>query len=309
MKKIILILTVMLLPVFSACASSQDDTPYIFYFEGDVRIFDIDYLEKYEDTLNAMFDYEWTLLTVEEKYVSIEEVYMRYMIRSAHPSIILPEQFTVWTIEYRDGNGDVRRFVFDNRSDFSHQIERYVANSIAEFYREKFFDYDTMGVSTLEVSSVSLFGMFVRLPMFTLRMSGDPAMIELDDTTREYKRLLSTPEGTINLSSLTLANVFEMAPFYLWISINLDEYAEFDQQNVEIAMKQIEEILEDINYFTNHSLNASVSIFPRIHGVADVDIRVQRHEPLYYIQGEEVFDQIGVIFQKYLFESYRGVFW
>ena len=318
MRKIIFILIVMVLLIVSACTSSQEDIPIQqdfrqdFRIEEGIHIFDVDYLEKYEDTLNAMFDDEWTVLTVEERYVSLEEMYMRAMIRSVPTPVIKPEQFTEWTIEYRDGNGDVKHFVFNNRSDFSRQIMQHVSNDIAEFYREKFFDDDTMaamGVSSLEVSSVGVRGELVRLHMFTLRMDGDPAMIELDDTTREYKSLLSTPEGAINLSALTPTNIFEMVPFYLRIPVRLSEYADFDQQSVEPVVKQIEEILEEMNDFTNHRLNVSVSISSLTHGGADGDIRVRHHGPLHYTRGQKVFEQRESNFHTYLFESYRGVFW
>ena len=311
MKKIILVL-IILFPIVSACTSSQNHARYALYSREDIRIFAVNYLEKYEDTLNAMFNYEWTLFAVEEIYVPVEQVRMHHITRSVPTLYYLPEQFTVWTIEYHNSNGDLRRFVFDNRSDFSDQIMRYISNYIVEFYREKFFDCGTIGaigVSTLEVSSVNFHGMLARLPMFTLRMSGDPAMIELDDTTREYKRLLSTPEGAISLSSLTPINIFEMLPFYLWVSVRLDEYAEFDYQSVEIVVKQIEEIFESINYFTNHRLNARVNISSITHENVEGDIRVRHHRPLYYIRGEKVFNQIEFNFHKCLFESYRGVFW
>jgi len=297
MKKVTLILIVMLLPIASACTSSQDDTCYIFYSEGDVRIFDIDYLEKYEDTLNAMFDYEWTLLTVEEKYIPIEEVHMRHMIRSFHPPIIRPEQFTEWTIEYRDGNEGVRRFIFDNRSDFSHQIAQYAANYIAEYYREKFFDNYIIGAS-----SVHFMGMILSSGPVPVFHNHDNYVIEeLDYATREHRRRLVTPEGAIRLSSLTPANVFEMLPFYLSISIHFDEHTGLNQQSIE---ENVLEQLENINHFTNHRLNAKVNI------TCFTDESGRHYGFWYYAQGERMFDLVdSVDFVIYIFESYRGMFW
>jgi len=284
MKKLVLMVSFF---VLTACYTPQED----------VLVFDVDYVERYEETLNAMFGYEWTLLAVEEQYVSIEEVHLREMVRSVVMLDPRPEQFITWTIEYRDGNGDVRYFVLENRSGFEYQVERHVESYILEFYRENFFDVEAIGAS-----SGHLFGSILRLGVHS-SLSGDQ---ELDRVTREYRSLLATPAGTIRFADLTPANVFEMVPFQLWVSLAFDESTGLDQQYFEEnVLGQIEKMLEEMNEFTSQRLNARVSMT----FLTNEAIRVHHLQPLYYIQGEQVFEIEPLDFQRYIFESYRGIFW
>lgn len=97
-----------------------------------VREYNEDYIKKYESTFNVMFENNWRIIAVENKYEDHDEVCEHVDTR--------PQKFIEWTIEYYDGNGELCTFVFDNRSSLSGQIERYVTEYIADFYKKNYFD-------------------------------------------------------------------------------------------------------------------------------------------------------------------------
>jgi len=315
MKKVIFILIIVIaIALISACSEStsyeNEDAPRIHFTDSSVRstlytevdsrirIFYVDFFEKYKDTLNAMFDYEWTLLSIEEIYIPIEIVGMRYWTRSAplpDGYIKAPEQFTEWTIEYHDGNGEIRHFVLNNHRNFSNQIIQYVTSHISEYYAEKFLENCETGVLVNSVHGIVL--------------RSDFADSQRDYALREYIRLLATPEGAINLSSLTPANVFELVPLYLSFQLNLGYYTGYCRQLYEEIyeeiisehLERVDSIMEAMNYFANNHLNAKVSVISHIENEG-----VRHHGGWRYIQGDRIDAEI---YPQALFESYRGVLW
>jgi len=243
----------------------------------------MDYLEKYEDVLNAMFEYEWTLLSAEESVQTFKD---------------RPQRLTAWTIEYHDGNGDVRHFVFNNRSDghifgFPYQVVWYLTptSHISDYYKEHFFAAYMEGIPLGRPG-------FVYVNMVSVHhVPGSP--------TQEYRRLLGTPEGAVRLSQITPANVFDMAPVFLWFRVSLGEYDGPDRQGFEEDVKRrVEAMIESMNQYTNNRLTARITLSycERIY-LHDGS----REHVWYYIQGERVF--IEGRFSAYVFESHRGVFW
>ena len=323
MKPLMLLTMIMLLLPASACrgshraqtgtvVSAYSPTPTGEYTEFschsncpghrlpryETRIHDADYIEKYADTLNAMFDYEWTLLSVEEIYEAfdLERFIYEFMCHLEHSYrlsyAVRSIQFYEWTIEYRDGNGDVRHFVFDNRSryrGFSRHVQLYVRNYITEYYRERFFDVYMRDIPLAPQTFFFVF--FARAGEST----NYERWREWTNKTEEYQRLLSTPEGAIRLAQLTPANIFEMAPVEFSIRVALGEYAGSEQQAFqEYVMTRIEDMIETLNHFTNNQLRISISMSSyRWH----------------YLQGERIFVDHPLDFDWYVLESYRGVFW
>ena len=248
----------------------------------------VDYIKKYESTLNAMFDNEWELISTENKFEEHEPLCSHDGTR---PHL---DQFIEWTVEYHDGNGDLRTFIFNNRLTLGSQVQEYVTQYIATYYKEKFYDI-YMSDTPLARSSY-VFCFFVRMTI-----AYDEAK-DIDKTTRKYQSLLDTPEGTINLSKLTPANAFEMAPIYLSVSVRLSGDSSYGQIFEENIIKQTEDMMDAMNEFANNRLNADVSVgyrqgFNMYTGNRDCKWA--------FLQGEQV-DYFG---DRDIFESYKGIFW
>lgn len=270
----------------------------------ETRIIDIDYTEKYVDTLNAMFDYEWTILSVEEIYrqLDIDLFISDFLCHLAeYYRFVSSTQYLRWTIEYRDGNGDIRHFIIANTplyQGFSWQVEHYVRELIREYYLKHFVEVYLRDTPLASQPN---------LVVWVLRASlnvGNEENQEWVRGTEEHRRLLTTPDGAVRLARLTLANAFELVPLYFTINVTTTEYSVSDQQYYEEQIiKRIEEMVASLNNFTDNSLNALIRVnFNRAE--------YERHELwLYYIQGERVFDTYTLYYERYVFESYKGVFW
>jgi len=282
MKKLALILLILLILATSACSAEQ---------ETRGRFNSIDF-EEYTDTFDVMFDYEWTLLSIEE--IDIWEW-----------------TYTEWTIEYRDGNGEVRHFVLDNRLTVCTTVINYLRR-IAEYYRGQFLDVymDGMPVSFTHPAGFAS-GSIVEAHAKWVCDESE----EWIRATGRYRRGLNTPEGAIRLSQLRPANVFELVPFYLVINIVFDEYFSLDQQAFEEdVIARIEDMLQAMNQFVNHRLNAWIRVGYSQWG--------ETTQVWHYIQGERVeiepwsedewlfgMEHWSSPFELAVFESYRGVFW
>ena len=260
-----------------------------------VRVFDADHLETYADTLNAMFDGAWTLLSVEDSFF---EGHGGYICSCGFDG--RPQEFIEWTVEYRDGNGAVRHFVFDNRMALSVQVERHVTNLISAYYREHFFDVYLQDIPLAPSSSIS--GSIVRANINTHREENQ----EWRHATEQYRRLLGTPEGAILLSQLTPANVFELVPMYLSIRISFSGSDSLGQRFEEEVTRSIEDMIGSMNHFTNHRLTARFSMGYR--EVIHLHTGERRHQ-WYYIQGARAVVVDSLHSGRYFFEGYRGMFW
>jgi len=270
-----------------ACSSFPAGHTHTLPMYGTL-IFDVDFIERYEDTLNSMFCHEWTY-TKSEIYQEFDPDSFDGLCHRIYEYRISPYQFFQWSIEYYDGNGDKRNFVFHNRISFSTQVENYVTRLVRDYYKENFFDVHMYDESTLNFFA----GFIIRANV----NRGDIENQEWVRSTDEYRRLLATPEGAISLTKLKPANVFEMIPFYLSVRIIFNEHPNAEQ-NVFA-----ENIIKELNYFANNRLNASI-IIGCYH-------RFRYSYRFHYIQGERIFlnDRRWSFFNRCLFESYIGVFW
>lgn len=122
----------------------------------------------------------------------------------------------------------------------------------------------------------------------------------------EYLERLDTPEGTICLSKLTPANVFKMCPIYLSISVSFSGYFGDKQSFEENIAKQVENMIKDMNDFTNCYLTAQISM-----GYHDIINLQNGNRNLFwtFIKGEQVNDIYGLYFERHVFDGYKGIFW
>jgi len=262
-------------------------------------VYDVDYTERYADTLNAMFDHEWTVLSVEEIYEEIDRERLEQWLCHLMYSIrVSANRFLEWTIEYQDGNGDVRHFVLTNRRDFAYQVEQHVTDLILDYYTAHFTDVYLPGVP-LGTTTGRIHGNITRVSRSFGHVGsctcGGPcvgyyeAYREWRPALEAYRDLLDTPEGAIRLGRLTPANAFELVPFGIYLSFRGDLGP--------AQLRAFEDMLESMSAFTNHRLNASVRI---------------GDDSWFYIAGERIFRDLDSqlsIFDYYVFKSYRGVFW
>ena len=317
MKKVVLLLAMIIVVLASACGreyrapSYNEEYEYLFVYcpscDGhvvplrDIRIFDVDYLETYGDTLNAMFDYEWTLFSLEERMGAPE-------IECHHVHLISPHQYLEWTIEYQDGNGDVRHFVFHNRRTLYVQILTYIEQYISEYYRARFFEPYMREAPISRMFDLG-YARFIRCNCGGAHSAGaeDPPWVHAAEA---FRTGLGTPEGAVRFAALTPANVFERFPLYLSLNIFLEENPGLDQQAHEGGViASVEAMIETMNQFTNGHLNIDIRL----------RYRLSQHGPFYsgktyyrwvYVQGERVFNPATeAAFREYVFERYRAVLW
>ena len=286
MKKFALLLLLFLLFLASACDGGR----------GGIRMYETDFTETYYETLNVMFDHNWTILSAEERFEENEG----YICDCGFDG--RAQQFMEWTIEYTDGSGDRKHFVLSNRSSFSQQVQNYLANAIAQYYEENFFHVYISDVPLAPSSSVSAF--WVR--NFGRSTGDDENKIrEMEDAAQKYLWRLSTPEGAVRFSQLTPATVFEQIPMYLSLRVSFDGGESLGQEMEEQVMKNIEAMIESMQVFTNHTLNATFAMGYR----EVIDLHTgSRNYHWHYVQGERIAAPTRQL-KRDVFESYRGVFW
>ena len=264
---------------------------YVFPL-GDERVFRANYIARYESTLNAMFDYEWTVISVEERILNREVCSCMRDQRAW--------RYLAWTIEYKNWNDETGHFVLRNSHPFYSQVVSYVRHIATEYFKEHFLYahmYDVLDehIGTVHVS--------IARAIINRNSAEGRAWARASD---QYRRNLGTPGGAIPLSQLNPANIFEMIPMYLSIRISLNEYSGEDKQAFEESViSKMEGMIEDINRFTNGRVNAMFSVGYRNiinmhHG--------SRSYRWYYIQGERVYGLNSMFFGRYVFERYRSMF-
>jgi len=285
MKKLIIILSIILIAL-SVCSCGD-----IAETRG-IRVYKEDYIKKYGKTLDAMFENDWNVVAAEDKYMEHEEICDHVDTR--------PEQYIEWTVEYHDGNGDRRLFTFDNRSPLSGQIADYVKDYIADYYKKTFYDELVRDIPT--APSGYVFGFFAKMTV----NRDDEDNRERTKKADEYLKNLDTPEGTICLSRLTPANVFEMCPFYLSINVSFGGHPEDKKGFEESVKKGIEDMIAKMNGFTASNLNASICM--GYHDIIYLEDGKRDHY-WHYIQGRQVFDIDVSFYERYVFDRYKGVFW
>jgi hypothetical protein len=289
-KKIFLIVLIIIIIILVICLSYETN----FMRRIGPHVYDTDYTIKYENILNIMFDNEWVVLSVEDKFDAGEEP-----CGCGRPGIN-PHTFLEWTIEYRDGNGSIRHFVFNNRSGLSSQAQEHVTHYIADYYKENF-----LNVYLEDVPLAPSTNLFVS----RIRTGVDRNLEENREWVREtdnYVYRLSTPEGTIRLAELTPANVFEMRPTYFSIRISFSGSSSLGQSNEENVISQIEKMIASLITYTDNRLNVIISLgYSQIITLYDGNRRRLWH----IIQGERVHNINSMYFGRYVFESYKGAFW
>lgn len=257
-----------------------------------IRTYNEDYIKKYEDTFNVMFDNNWKVIAKEDKYKEYEEICPHVDTR--------PQQYTQWTIEYYDGSKNNQTFTFDNRGSLSDQIQEYIRNYIADYYKENFYDVRMKDIPL--ASSSYVFG-------FLTKMTANRDDKENRHRTKksdEFLERLETPQGAICLSKLTPANSFEMCPVYLTIRISFSEFKGDKIKFEESAQKEVEKMIADMNEFTGYHLNASIIMKYSENTYLENGERSLRW---HYVQGEKVDGIDSSYFERYVFDGYKGIFW
>lgn len=250
------------------------------------RIYDEDFLIEHKDAINIMFDYQWTLLSVEDMRTESREP-----LPGRNVAFSIPVEFTEWVIEYHDENESPRQLALYNHTHFHKQVISYVLNWATEYYQEHFWNV-YMG------EFENFFSDWVRFHVRFLFICTKCA--REGSTIISYKWGLGTSEGAVRLHQITFDNIFEMMPLYIVVCIGLKDDLEVDQ--IEDVVSGIERMMESLNNFTANNLNAQINIHNR------------NMDSIYwsYIQGERLYlrdlsgcDGNGLE----LFERYRGVFW
>lgn len=126
------------------------------------------------------------------------------------------------------------------------------------------------------------------------------------EKTEHYREMLEMPVGTVCFSRLTPANVFTMCPMYLSIHISLSASEGPDKEGFERqARMQVENMMNEMRAFAEN-LNAEVR-FGYHNGTPMYD---GEDDWIWtYLQGEQTENIYGLYFERYVFDSYRDIFW
>jgi len=294
MKKqtLVAMLLLAILLIASSCDSYDSYDWYNMRWIGWVGefVYDEDFTVTYESTLNAMFGDTWTVISVEERFNKGEEP------RGSSIPGINPHTYLLTTIEFLDGNGDVRTFQFNNRGSFARRIEHYITSTwIVDYYWDNFIDVYFQDIPL---------GIGTYVFAFLARATTNLHLLEnheFNRATREYRQLLSTPEGAPRLNEMTPANVFEMFPMYLSVSIRLDGETAHPPEVEESIFNQVDNMIDSMIAYTNNTLNAIFFISYQQH----IDFYSDRSR-WKVIQGERVdFSDID----RRIFENFKGILW
>ena len=93
---------------------------------------------------------------------------------------------------------------------------------------------------------------------------------------------------------------------YLSISVRFGGSVGHEQSFEESVMERVEDMIDEMNRFTNYSLNASVNLGYREIIDLHTGTRQRRWE---YVQGEQLSGVSPMHYDRYVFDSYRGAFW
>lgn len=291
-KSIIHLLFIICIFILAFTACKNNTYNQTRFKKHGVWVYTEDFTVKYKDTLDAMFGDNWNIKIKKEKKV----------IPDGEET---PKQFTEWQIQYTNANNELKVFHLNNICSLSEQIEDYINDYISGFYKEHFFNKYLKNVPLTNASCV--WGGLVDVSI-------DPELEDNKDRvmkTKEYRENLEIQEGTIDFTKFTPANAFEMCPLYLSIYISIDDskYSINEKLNLkEVISKQVDLMVSDMNEFTDNKINTEITILnnQKKTSLDDGDY----HWTWYYLHGKPVSIKINPsYFDKYVYESYKGVFW
>jgi hypothetical protein len=270
-------LTILLVTLLCAC----DHVQVIEYSE--------DYTQKYKATLDAIFNNNWTVIS---------------KTKTSADSMDSSKTFitTEWTIQYTIKNNETREFILTNDNELSWQIERYIEeNIVGKYYKEKFFDHYMQDIPLTQSSD---------LHCSFVNMSGSDDNEEFD--MEKYEESIETPQGAIDFTKLTPANVFEKCPLYLNIDadIYVSYYSQQDNRALEEHTKeQLKRMITDMKRFTSDKINAHISV---TSNARDGGYLLYDEKEIWrwaYLRGEEIKIDSDSYFDRDVYGVYKGVCW
>ena len=233
---------------------------------------DANLFNKFGSTLDAMFPGGYTATVEMEEEVYLED---RGYIGDIYRKF-------VWYIEYKDGNNETRTLKIYNDVDYggsyyfdkgykgsvdfgSAVMDHITKEYVNKYYDEYFFDaylgeYDTTG----SYDGYSYFNFYPPSdPDEPYDRDAEHARyMEQLEKSDKYKGKISTPEGAINLSKLTPANVFEMCPVEVGQQIKLRITSGMDEEIfAENADKQLSDMAEAMNEFFGNNMSAYFRVY------------------------------------------------
>lgn len=300
-KKITALVSVLVLILlcFTDCGrANKKDQMWKRKKENNIWIYYTDYTEEYRDILDAMFDNNWTVKRVVDKYEEPE---------GCDHVDTTPIQYKEWTIGYFDNNGDAQEFILNNTGAISTQVKRYLEKHMRQYYEQNFL-YKYLDDELLEGPNY-IFSFFVRVSQNPHTDENQPRVEKID----AYTQRLNTVEGALCLSRLSPQTVFVDCPLYLSVHISIKDWgvisASYKEEFQKDLKERVMEMLEDINDFTGTTMNVSTSM--GIDRVGAVLYDGERGWAWYYIDGIDVGLDYGqhVQYEQALYDSYAGIFW
>ena len=260
-----------------------------------------DYIEKYYETFNVMFNHNWNVIYTE---TIIDYTPSEMLVDGENPN---KRQYIEWQIKYTDAYDENQIFTFNNMSTLERQIRQYISANIEKYYKEKFIKPT---FSKIEGADVSVKINIGKLGWYSSTSELEQASLNVD----EYVKNLETPQGAINLSEITPQNFIEKCPAYINLLLEID-YGVFSADDKELVEKAWEATVYNINDYLDNHLNIDANKIKyynssdhSINGVTNVE-KIIFVIGMYMVNGELIDRDEIHDFDILIYEQYRGIFW
>lgn len=288
MKRIFqIILALLFTASFTGCGYDA-----VRYQKDGVWIYSQNYIEKYTETLNVMFQNDWNVLKEEKK---------SWEGRSRTDDLPL-NYYTEWTLQYYDADGEEKLFILNNYLSFSEQLQDHIEKLAASFYSEHFFQ-SYLGESDL--------ARIVYVNAFFENISFEPQSSENKPKVKaieKYQKSLEKPDTTICLSELTPEQLFRMCPIYLSGLISLDSEEKNEEEkrkSEEYAKAKVEAMITAMCEYTNQTVNAEICIVKSMKNSAEYD---KNSWNWYYAGGNALSLSYPYQYEQEIYKHYASLF-
>lgn len=169
--------------------------------------------------------------------------------------------YTQWELIYEDMDGQKHRFTFHNqngrkspREHMEDSIENYFCDLVQQYYQQEFWDGTIARIPGGREKDSAFYFQSYRLF----------SMPDVPETSIMFdQRLHYSLSENIDFPQLQFCNVFHDFPYilnmYLYVTYESSEATKRTEQRQEIETC-LQEMIHEMAEFTNHSLNASITV-------------------------------------------------
>lgn len=289
MKRVFqIILALLFTASFTGCGYDA-----VRYQKDGAWIYSQNYIEKYTETLNVMFQNDWNVLKEEKK---------SWEGRSRTDDLPL-NYYTEWTLQYHDADGEEKLFILNNYLSFSEQLQDHIEKLVASFYSEHFFQSYLGEPDLARIVYVNAF--FENISFEPQSSENKPKVKAIE----KYQKSLEKPDTTICLSELTPEQLFRMCPIYLSGLISLDSEEKNEEEkrkSKEYAKDKVGAMITAMCEYTNQTVNAEICIVKSMKNSAEYDEKNSWN--WYYAGGNALSLSSPYQYEQEIYKHYASLF-